>query len=338
MSARAERQPLPQSQSQSQPPLPPLPPVLLLAWRRPDTTARVLAALRRVQPGRLFIACDGPRPDVATDAEACRSTRALIERSIDWPCQRQWLLRETNRGCRRGVSEAISWFFAQVEEGIVLEDDIIASPQFFSFCAELLQRYRDDRRVGVISGCNFQRQRPRDRASYYFSLYNHCWGWASWRRAWAVYDSELEGWPAFRDQGWLEDLGGRRFARYWSGCLERVRRGDCDTWDYIWTYSCWRQGLLTCLPAVNLVENLGFGHPLAAHTGSGISPLGPLGDLELPLRHPLQVLADRRADLHTFRSQFQPPLARRALGRLQRLLLPGGIRSAAGLNQVMAAE
>lgn len=297
-----------------------LPPVLLLAWRRPDTTAQVLEALRQVRPRQLFIACDGPRPDVPSDNDECCTTRELIERLIDWPCRCSWLLRHDNRGCRRGVSEAISWFFSQVEEGIVLEDDILASPQFFSFCAELLERYRHDTRVGVIGGSSFQSLRPRDGASYYFSLYNHGWGWASWRRAWVFYDAELEGWPAFRDQGWLEDLGGPRFARYWSGCVERVRRGECDTWDYIWTYSCWRQGMLTCTPAVNLVTNLGFGHPRAVHTRFGPAPHGPVGVLEEPLRHPLQMVPDRRADHHTFRSHFRPPLARRAAGRLQRWL------------------
>ena len=295
-------------------------PVLLLAYRRPDTTARVLEALRAVRPQRLFVACDGPRGDDPAEREACTATRALIHSAIDWPCDRQLLLREEHRGCRRGVSEAISWFFAQVEEGIVLEDDIVAAPAFFRFCGDLLERYRDDRRVGVISGSNFQPRGPRDGASYYFSIYNHCWGWASWRRAWAAYDAELAGWPAFRDQGWLEDLGGRRFERYWTSCLERVRRGEVDTWDYIWTYSCWREGLLTCLPAVNLVRNIGFGHALATHTTGGASPHGPIGALELPLRHPRQMLADRRADAHTFRSQYQPPLLRRALGRLQRQL------------------
>ena len=299
---------------------PRLTPVLLLAYRRPDTTARVLEALREVRPRRLFVACDGPRPDDAAEQRACAATRELIETAIDWPCELSLLLRQEHRGCRRGVSEAIDWFFGQVEEGIVLEDDIVASPAFFTFCSELLEHYRHDRWVGVISGSNFQPRRPRDGASYYFSIYNHCWGWASWRRAWAAYDADLQGWPAFRDQGWLKDLGGRRFARYWTSCLERVHRGECDTWDYIWTYSCWREGLLTCLPAVNLVTNIGFGHSLATHTTAGRSPHGPVGTLEPPLRHPQQRLADRRADRHTFLSQFQPPLPRRALGRLQRLL------------------
>ena len=298
----------------------PVPPVLLLAWRRPDTTAEVLAALRQVRPPCLFIACDGPRPGVIGEADACRHTQELIAAAIDWPCQQSWLIRPANLGCRRGVAEAISWFFTQVEEGIVLEDDIVVSPSVFPFCAELLERYRNDRRVGVIGGSNFQRIPPRDGSSYYFSLYNHCWGWASWRRAWSAYDAELEGWIPFRDQGWLEDLGGRRFARYWSRCFDRVHQGECDTWDYIWTYSCWREGLLTCLPAVNLVRNIGFGHPLAVHTVSGTSSLGALGQLDRPLCHPSQVLADRRADLYTFRNHFQPPLMRRMMGRLRRLL------------------
>jgi hypothetical protein len=298
----------------------PLPPVLLLAWRRPDTTAQVLEALRLVRPTQLFIACDGPRPGEVSDEEECRATRELIERLIDWPCRRRWLLRPYNRGCRRGVSEAISWFFSHVEEGIVLEDDILASPRFFTFCAELLERYRHDSRVGVIAGSSFQNLRPRDGASYYFSLYNHCWGWASWRRAWSFYDAELEGWPIFRDQGWLEDLGGARFARYWSSCVERVYRGECDTWDYIWSYSCWRHNMLTCLPAVNLVTNLGFGHPRAVHTRFGHAPHGPWGELAEPLRHPDQMVPDRRADGHTFRTHFQPPLARRAVARMQRWL------------------
>ncbi|MCP9917450.1 hypothetical protein [Cyanobium sp. ATX 6F1] len=298
----------------------PLPAVLLLAYRRPDTTALVLEALRQVRPPRLFVACDGPRPGDPAEAQACAATRALIESEVDWPCACHWHLRNEHLGCRRGVSEAISWFFEQVEEGIILEDDIVASPRFFSFCSELLEHYRNDTRIGVISGSNFQPQRPRDGASYYFSLYNHGWGWASWRRAWATYDAELEGWPAFRDQGWLEDLGGKRFARYWSRCLERVHGGECDTWDYIWTYSCWRQGLLTCLPAVNLVTNVGFGHPQATHTNTGSTPHGSIGDLEAPLRHPAQCLPDGRADRHTFLTQFQPPLALRALGRLRRLL------------------
>jgi len=290
-------------------------PVLLLAFRRPDTTRQVLEALQQLRPTRLFVACDGPRPAVADDAAACAATRALIEAAIDWPCAVERLYRSDNRGCRRGVSEALNWFFAQVAEGIVLEDDVVPTPDFFPYCAALLERYRHDGRIGAISGNNFQPHRPRDGSSYYFSLYNHVWGWASWRRAWRCYDAELTSWPAFRDQGWLEQIGGQRFSRYWSRRIEAVWQGQCDTWDYIWTYSCWRQGLLTCLPAVNLVDNVGFGHAHATHTRDGRSPHRGTAALETELLHPQQLVRDRAADDVTFRTQFQPPLLQRALGR-----------------------
>ncbi|MCT0218412.1 glycosyltransferase family 2 protein [Synechococcus sp. CS-1329] len=300
-------------------------PVLLLAFRRPDTTRPVLEALRQLRPSQLFVACDGPRATVADDQAACAATRALIDAAIDWPCRVERLYRHHNRGCRRGVSEAIDWFFDQVPEGIVLEDDVVPTADFFRYCALLLERYRHDGRIGAISGNNFQRARPRDGSSYYFSLYNHVWGWASWRRAWRSYDAELASWPSFRDQGWLEQIGGRRFSRYWSGCIERVWQGECDTWDYIWTYSCWRQGLLTCLPAVNLVENVGFGHAHATHTRHGPSPHRGTAALETELVHPAQLLRDRAADDFTFRSQFQPPLPQRLLRRALRPGRWGGV-------------
>jgi hypothetical protein len=115
-------------------------------------------------------------------------------------------------------------------------------------------------------------------------------------------------------------VGGRRFAHYWRRQIDRVHRSELDTWDYIWTYSCWQAGLLTCLPAVNLVRNLGFSDPLATHTTTGRAPHGAVGRMDFPLRHPAQCVRDARADQHTFLHHFHPPLPRRVLGRLQRAL------------------
>ena len=295
-------------------------PVLLLAFRRPELTAQVLSLLRQVGPRRLYVATDAAAPDRPGEAALVQRTREVIDAGVDWPCRLERLDRREHRGCRRGVAEAINWFFAAEAEGIVLEDDVLPEPSFFPFCAALLERYRHDERIGAISANNFQPGPPRDGASYYFSHYNHVWGWASWRRAWAAYDAELESWPRFRDQGWLEDVGGRRFAHYWRRQIDRVHRSELDTWDYIWTYSCWQAGLLTCLPAVNLVRNLGFSDPLATQTTTGRAPHGAVGRMDFPLRHPAQCVRDARADQHTFLHHFHPPLPRRVLGRLQRAL------------------
>ena len=278
-------------------------PVLLIAFNRPETTARVLHSLAEIQPHKLYVACDGPRSGRPEEARRCEAVRALASQ-MDWPCDVQTLFQPSNLGCRAGVTAALDWFFEQEEEGIVLEDDIVADPTFFPFCQELLERYRHDERVGVIAANNHQRRPPSDGSSYRFSIYSHCWGWASWRRAWRCNDPELRGWPAFRDGQWLEQLGGKSLARRWGPWLDQLSAGQIDTWDMIWQFSCWQQGFLTVIPAVELVENIGFGVD-ATHTLDERSPLGTPGSLSFPLRHPTVMQADRLRDQDTFRRLFQ---------------------------------
>lgn len=274
--------------------------------------------LQLIQPRRLFVACDGPSPAQPDVAVACQETREVIESGITWPCEVKKLYRNEQRGCRRGVAEALDWFFSQVEAGIILEDDVLPDPSFFPYCAELLDRYHADERVAMISGCTIRNLPPRDGSSYRFSRFCHVWGWASWRRAWNHYDAEMVCWSSIRDQGWLDDLGGRRFARYWRHQFDRVWMGECDTWDYIWMLSCWRGNRLCILPALNLVENLGFSDPRATHTALDRSPLPPAASLPFPLRHPEQQIIDHRLDGLDLARYYAPSFPRRLLRRLQR--------------------
>ena len=297
-------------------------PILLIAFNRPDTTTKVLAVLRALRPERLYVACDGPRAERPSDGALCADVRQLVQSSIDWPCRLQTLLRATNLGCRAGVSGAIDWFFAQEEEGIILEDDILPDPSFFPYCRELLERFRGDERIGAIGANNHQSQPPNDGSSYRFSIYAHVWGWATWRRAWRHYDADLAGWPVFRDQGWLVQLGGAPLAKVWTPWLDQLASGKIDTWDMIWQLSCWQQGYLTCLPTLELVENIGFRGD-ATHTLDEASPLGPRGTLPLPLVHPAVIQADRIRDANTFRRLFcrsrRAELVRRGLKALRLL-------------------
>src|SRR4051812_40596985 len=155
------------------------PPVLILAFNRPNTTARVFEALQPVKPARIFFAVDGPRPEKADDASRVAKVRELAA-AVDWQSEVQTLFRPRNLGCKNAVSQAISWFFEHVEEGIIIEDDCVAHPSFFRFARELLERYRRDERVMMISADNFQQAGRQTPYSYYFSRFLHIWGWASW--------------------------------------------------------------------------------------------------------------------------------------------------------------
>jgi len=281
-------------------------PVLLIAFRRPYTTQQVIDAIRQVKPKQLFIACDGPRADKPGEADACRETRKVIEENINWDCEVKKFYSDVNQGCRRGVSNAITWFFEYVEEGIILEDDCVPHADFFSFCGTLLEHYRHDTRVWCISGDNFQDGQWRGDGSYYFSRYPHCWGWATWRRAWQHYDAELSTWSLVKASNLLRSIlpDPLEFEAwtYRFNCL--LEKGEPDTWDYIWQYSCWINNALTALPNVNLVQNIGFNSD-ATHTIQKVEivksiPLNPLRKVQ----HPSVIIRNEEADAYTFSNHF----------------------------------
>lgn len=275
--------------------------VLLIAWRRPHTLRQVIDSMRPVAPARLFVACDGPNPARPGEVEKVSATRAVIENEIDWPCNIERLYADTNQGCRLGVSRAISWFFEQVEEGIILEDDCVPHPDFFPYCTELLERYRHDTRVWSICGSNFQFGRRRGDASYYFTIHGDSWGWATWRTAWAHYGEAEEKWLDFKQSNRMRDVFPISLERdYWKEVFDRLFSEDLpDTWDYQWWLCCWMNNGLHACPNTNLITNSGYGsdatHTIKASELSRI-PLEPLGELT----HPSFVLPDREADSYTF--------------------------------------
>lgn len=270
-------------------------PVLFLVFNRPDLAGRVFARIREARPSRLFIAADGPRPDRPDDGPACQETR-LLAAHVDWPCEVKTLFRDANLGCRRAVESAITWFFEQVEAGIILEDDCLPHPSFFPYCAELLERYRDDERITTISAMGYSSPGLCGRYSYSFTTYQLIWGWATWRRAWRRYEPTLANWPFLSDPVWLRrHLGDARAARAWAQRIVAYREGKVDTWDYPWNFSCWAHQGLGIVPAVNLVDNIGFG-PGGTHTTGGDSKLAPTAALSFPLRHPRRVARNGRLD------------------------------------------
>jgi hypothetical protein len=284
--------------------------VALFVFNRPEPTRTVFEAIRRVKPKKLFLVADGPRAHVSGEAERCRMARQTIE-SIDWPCEVEKNFSDENLGCGRRMSSGIAWVFSHTPEVIFLEDDCVPSDGFFDFCATLLERYRDDTRIGMISGNCFLPSEISCPDSYYFSQYPHIWGWAGWRRAWKHYDFGL----ADLGRANVQEHFVARFeypevGRYFLEKLLEVRSGQTDTWDYQVTYSFIVNSLLTVIPSRNLVSNIGFG-PEATHTHDANSSVAnmPASDPDPQLQHPRLVSAWRRADRYTERSVYciQPP-------------------------------
>ena len=286
------------------PPAPLQTAVLFLVFNRPDTTAQVFEAIRQAKPPRLYVAADGPRVNREGEAEQVTRVREIAT-AVDWTCEVKTLFREKNLGCKYAVSGAITWFFEQEEQGIILEDDCLPHPDFFTFCETLLYRYAEDERVSVITGNNFQNGQQRGDASYYFSKYNHCWGWASWRRAWEHYQGDLPFWPKWSaSDTWQQHTPDKVEQRYWEKIFERVRAGQIDSWAYPWTASVWHHGGLTATPNVNLVSNIGFG-PDSTHTSSPDSPFAGMATNAIgEVTHPAAITRDDAADHYVFDHTF----------------------------------
>lgn len=282
-------------------------PILLLLFNRPDTTEKVFEAIARVKPAHLFVAADGPRPEKEGELEKCLAARDVVNR-VDWDCDVKTLFRDENLGCKQAVSSAIDWFFEQVEEGIILEDDCLPSESFFSFCDELLDRYRDDSRVMMISGNNFQDGFRRGHDSYYFSRIFHIWGWATWRRAWNLYDKEMRGFSesdGLQIEALFQD---RNIALWWMYLFLQVHCGVLNSWAYPWVYSCLVNNGLSIVPQKNLVTNIGFGLE-GTHTKQSCSDAAGRARFDLEVAfHPRYVFGDDVADAYEYRKEKIFPL------------------------------
>jgi hypothetical protein len=295
-------------------------PIVMLIFNRPDTTAKVFAQVARIRPSKLIVIADGPRLDQPGEVERCVASRKIIEQ-VDWPCEVLTNYAESNMGCRHRVASGLTWVFKVVEEAIILEDDCVPDLSFFHFCDELLDRYRTDKRVMMISGDNFQQGVYRGDASYYFSRYCHVWGWATWQRAWKHYDVEMASWPSQRQNGWLATvLDNPGQVRRWSKTFDILHSGVVDTWDVQWMYACWRQQSLSIMPNNNLVANIGF-RPDATHTKKQTDRFAdlPVTSLSFPLKHPLEVKRDWEADLYTERHMFHIPWSEKVRRGIQKI-------------------
>ena len=276
------------------PPGPLTTPVLFLIFNRPDTTQKVFNAIKQAKPKQLFVAADGPREAKEGEKEKCEQARKVIKQ-VDWNCEVKTLFRDKNLGCKIAVSSAIDWFFENVEEGIILEDDCLPSQSFFWFCRELLEYYRHDTRVLHIGGTN-----PIDLIDtsnrYYFSKYNRIWGWATWKMAWKYFDYKIKHWPELKKEKIHYYFFNYKEAKYWENIWDKIYQNKIDTWDYQWFLCRLIQGK-AIIPCVNLVSNIGFGTD-STHTTDSNSSLSDLqkGEIVFPLLHPAYMAEDKIRD------------------------------------------
>ncbi len=275
-------------------------PILFIIFNRLDTAQKVFEEIRKYRPSHLYLASDGPR-DKGAEKEVCENIRSWVLDNIDWECDLKTLFQDDNLGCGRGPSTAITWFFEHVEEGIILEDDCVAHPDFFIYCEELLDFYRNDERISIISGCNFDLKKEFLRKeSYFYSVFPYTWGWATWKRNWNDYDYTISEWKKINQKDLLLYLfKEKQYHLTWKLLFDKISKNPPkDIWDYQFFYRCFIKKQLSILPTVNLISNIGFGD-MATHDFShdNLKVNIELEAMKFPIKHPSEIIRNHQYDI-----------------------------------------
>lgn len=276
-------------------------PILFIIFNRPDTTFRVFETIKMAKPSRLYIAADGPRKTRSEEMNLCNDARKVLY-LIDWPCEIYTKFSIENLGCGKSVSSAITWFFETEEEGIILEDDCLPHLDFLFYCQELLEAYRENSRIGMISGNNFQNGNPRNIYSYYFSHYGSIWGWATWKRTWKFFNLNIciDSFDSV-NKAICNTFASKSEIAYWMKIASLMNNSKIDSWAYPFTFCIWINSLLSIVPNTNLVTNIGFDargtHTKDPNNVSSKIPSAPI----LPIIHPTLCKVDKYADRYYFK-------------------------------------
>ena len=293
-------------------------PVLMLGFNRPEMSRRLLSCVRRARPARVYFAVDGARDGRSGEAETVMAVQALV-REIDWPCDVKTRFRERNLGCARAIPDAISWFLSQEPYGIILEDDVQPCDWFFAYETELLERYRNEPRIGMVSGFNHYGFQTDSRASYHFTRFSDIWGWGTWARVWGDYSLDVSGYLPRLDEILRQWTSNRRMRGIMRSYVESVVSRP-TTWDVQFALMFAAKGYLSAAPRKRLTGNLGFSDERGVHTQGYCYDAVQYQDVwqgDGEVRHPNAIVADERAEALT---------ARRASGLLPRTLTVLGSR------------
>ena len=241
-------------------------PVAFIVYKRLDVTKESFEAIRDLKPGKLYIISDGPKN--SSDKKLVDEVRDYIDSHIDWDCSVHRDYAEKNMGLRYRMPSGMSWVFENEDRAIFIEDDIKASRNFFYFCRDMLDHYENDERVGMISGSNvypgvgtFKDDDIR------FSDFASIWGWATWKRAWKLYDVNIRKWPEIKRQNLLNSFMTPNTRRFFSIVFDDLQYHWYRTWGYQWNFMMWSNGKLGIVPKYNLIKNIGMGNEMAEHPG-----------------------------------------------------------------------
>jgi len=240
-------------------------PILLLLYKRPETTIHVINALKKVKAKLIYIAINVPPIDKShKDYQNYKKVLNIVNK-INWKCELKIKKRKKHLNSYESYKKSVKWFFKNEKEGIILEDDTVPNQSFFSFCKKLLEKYRNNKKIALISGTSFINKKNMGNESYLFSNFSLMWGYATWRRTINDYDEKMKDWPKLKKRLFSNITKDKIVISYWTKIFNHAYKNKLMAFDYRMVYSNFKKNKLTIIPKKNLVKNIGFGNS-ATHT------------------------------------------------------------------------
>ncbi len=279
-------------------------PVLLIGFNRPEVIKQSFDYIRKAKPEKLYIMIDGAREGKIGEDKLVEEVKEVVK-NIDWECEAYYKFNEKNMGAEITVSSGISWVFETEEYAIILEDDIVAPLSFFKFAQEMLEKYKHDDRIYMVSSCNQTPIKLPNNEDYLFSRYGHTWGWATWKRAWDKFDLNINDFDNYLSNSTLKSLTDTRKERtYYKKLLTWMKNKGAgnNNWDYCWWYIRFKEQALSIVPRNHLSSNIGV-YGLHAR-GQNESHYRPYDDEFIVTKYPKHIDRNVAYDKHHFKNHI----------------------------------
>ncbi len=264
-------------------------PVVFIIFNRIETTKRVFEQIKTIRPERLYIVSDGPRDGVKGENELVDNVRSYVEDNIDWECDVRKDYAQNNVGCGKRIATGLDWVFEQEEMAIILEDDCMPDLSFFEYAKELLEYYKDDKRIMLISGNNPMASFVNSKESYIFSKIPFIWGWATWKRAWKLFDYGISSWNVEKKNPVWKRIFTRKAYNYYTSEFDVLYKQNFNIWDYQLVYAVIINDMYCVIPTTNHVTNLGFDENATNTKDAPPWVEKEYSQVEWPLVHPDEV-------------------------------------------------
>ena len=243
-----------------------LAPIVLFTFNRPIHTKKVLEALalnNLASESILYVFCDGPKENTTQEnLLKIQETRDIVKSKI-WCKEVHIIEQEKNKGLANSVIDGVTEIINKYDKVIVLEDDIVTAKGFLQYMNSALEIYNEEEKVGCIHAWNYAMDVSSNQESTFFLRGADCWGWATWKKKWDLFEKNGTKLLENIQQKKLEYSFNRNGTHQFIEMLKDQIDGKNNSWAIRWHASLFLKNQLCLQPTVGIIKNIGL-------DGSGI--------------------------------------------------------------------